>query len=210
MLGNNRIMGNNIQRYMNKMGIERREFAKAIGVPYSSLTDWINGNTYPRIDKIEKMAKYFGIDKADLVEEASTRSDVKAVRIPVLGRVACGLPLEAIENIIDYEEIPAEMAKNDDYFALSIRGDSMEPRMYDGDVVIVRKQTTADSGQIVIATINGDDAVCKQYVVYKDGIALVSFNSKYQPMLFPKADIKDKPVSIWGVVVELRGKLKGI
>lgn len=69
MLGNKKIMGENIQYYMDKMGIERKDFAKAIGVPYSSLTDWINGKTYPRIDKIEKMANFFGISKSDLVEE---------------------------------------------------------------------------------------------------------------------------------------------
>lgn len=69
MLGNKRVMGNNIQYYMDKFKIGRKEFADAIGVPYSSLTDWINGKTYPRIDKIEKMAKYFRITKADLVEE---------------------------------------------------------------------------------------------------------------------------------------------
>jgi repressor LexA len=69
MIGNKKIMGENIQYYMRQIGVDRKEFAKAIGVPYSSLTDWINGNTYPRIDKIEKMANYFGITKADLVEE---------------------------------------------------------------------------------------------------------------------------------------------
>lgn len=69
MLGNKKIMGENIQYYMDKMGIDRKDFAKAIDVPYSSLTDWINGKTYPRIDKIEKMANYFGISKSDLVEE---------------------------------------------------------------------------------------------------------------------------------------------
>ncbi len=69
MLGNKKVMGRNIQRYMDKLGIERKELAKAIGVPYSSLTDWINGKTYPRIDKIEKLANYFGVSKSDLVEE---------------------------------------------------------------------------------------------------------------------------------------------
>lgn len=69
MLGNKIIMGRNIQYYMDRMGIDRKDFAKAIGVPYSSLTDWINGKTYPRIDKIERMANYFGIPKSELVEE---------------------------------------------------------------------------------------------------------------------------------------------
>lgn len=74
MLGNKKVMGRNIQRYMDKLRIERKELAKAIGVPYSSLTDWINGKTYPRIDKIEKLANYFGVSKSDLVEERSDGS----------------------------------------------------------------------------------------------------------------------------------------
>lgn len=69
MLGNKGIMGDNIQFYMDERGINRKDFAKALGVPYSSLTDWLNGKTYPRIDKIQKMADYFGIEKADLVEK---------------------------------------------------------------------------------------------------------------------------------------------
>ena len=209
MLGNKRIMGNNIQMQMSKMGIERRELAKAINVPYSSLTDWINGKTYPRIDKIEKMAEYFGIEKADLVEDASRRADAKSVRIPVLGRVSAGLPMEAIENIIDYEEIPAEMSRHGDYFCLVIHGDSMEPRMYEGDVIVVKKTNVANPGDIVIATVNGDDAVCKRLAYYSRSIGLLSLNSKYDPIIIAD-DEKEKPVTIWGVVVEIRGKLKGI
>lgn len=69
MLGNKKVMGMNIQRNIDRMGITRKDFAKAIGVPYSSLTDWINGKSYPRIDKIEIMARYFGVQKSDLVED---------------------------------------------------------------------------------------------------------------------------------------------
>lgn len=71
MLGNREVMGMNIQRHLNRMGITRKDFAKAIGVPYSSLNDWINGKSYPRIDKIEAMARYFGVQKSDLVEDSS-------------------------------------------------------------------------------------------------------------------------------------------
>lgn len=72
MLGNKKVMGINIQRNIDRMGITRKDFAKAIGVPYSSLTDWINGKSYPRIDKIEMMARYFGVQKSDLVEDPTT------------------------------------------------------------------------------------------------------------------------------------------
>ena len=131
----------------------------------------------------------------------------KAITIKVLGRVAAGIPIEAVEDIIDTEEISEEMASTGEFFGLKIKGDSMEPRICDGDVVIVRQQNDADSGDIVIALVNGDDATCKRLTKYAGGIGLISLNSKYEPMMFSEEDIKDKPVKIIGKVVELRGKL---
>lgn len=131
----------------------------------------------------------------------------KSITINVLGRVAAGLPIEAVENIIDTEEISAEMAKTGEFFGLQIKGDSMEPRIYEGDTVIVRKQEDAESGDIVIALVNGNDATCKRLIKYTGGISLVSLNSaKYEPMMFSNEEIDTKPVRIIGKVVELRGK----
>lgn len=83
----------------------------------------------------------------------STKS--KGIRIPVLGEVRAGYPMKAVENIIDYEEIDEGLARRGEYFALRIKGDSMEPKFSKGDIVIVRKQQTADSGDIVVALVNG-------------------------------------------------------
>ena len=138
--------------------------------------------------------------------ETKINSTPKGVTINVLGRVAAGIPIEAIEEIIDTEEISQEMASTGEFFGLKIHGDSMEPRMYEGDVVIVRKQEDADSGDIVIAMVNGDDATCKRLVKYENGINLLSLNSKYAPIVFSKEEIETKPVRIIGKVVELRGK----
>jgi repressor LexA len=126
--------------------------------------------------------------------------------IPVYARVGAGLPLEASEEIIDREEIPEQMATLGDFYGLRIGGDSMEPRIVEGDVVIVRKQDTADDGDIVIALVNGNDAVCKRLKIYKDGIALLSNNPVYSPMYFSRSDTQDIPVRIIGKVVEIRGK----
>lgn len=206
-LGNKEIMAQNIQYYMNKYGKERQDMCEALGVKYTTFTDWVKGNSYPRIDKIELMANYFGISKSDLVEDRSKQSTKShGIKINVLGRVAAGIPLEAIEDIIDTEEISEEMAKTGEFFGLQIDGDSMEPRMQKGDVVIVRKQEDAESGDIVIAMINGDDATCKRLRKYRDGIELISNNPSYEPMFFSNEEIMSKPVKIIGKVVELRGK----
>lgn len=132
---------------------------------------------------------------------------IKAVRIPVLGRVQAGLPIEAHEEILDYEEIEPSMALNGDYFGLQVRGDSMMPRFVEGDVVIVRQQNDAESGDIVIALVNGDEVTIKKLIKYDDkGIALVPLNPTYQPMRFSEEEIASTPVNIIGKVVELRGK----
>lgn len=208
-LGNKDIMAKNIQYYMDINHKSRNDICEALNIKYTTFTDWIKGNTYPRIDKIELMANYFGIQKSDLVEEHlfNINNSIKGVRINVLGRVAAGLPIEAVENIIDTEEISERLASTGEFFGLQIHGDSMEPRMYEGDVVIVRQQSDAESGDIVIAMINGDDATCKRLHKYAEGIGLLSLNSKYEPMMFSNQEIIEKPVKIIGKVVELRGKL---
>jgi len=136
----------------------------------------------------------------------TTNDKKKGVTINVLGRVAAGIPIEAIENIIDTEEISEDMAATGEFFGLQIHGDSMEPRICEGDVVIVRQQSDAESGEIVIATVNGTDATCKRLRKYRDGIELISFNPSYNPMFYSNEDIATKPVQIIGKVVELRGK----
>lgn len=206
-LGNKQIMAQNIRYYMNKHSVTQTEICNTLGIKMPTFSDWVNAKTYPRIDKIELMANYFGISKADLVEERSQKSTPhKGVVINVLGRVAAGIPIEAIEDIIDTEEISEEMAKTGEFFGLQINGDSMEPKFSKGDVVIVRKQDDAESGDIVIAMVNGNDATCKRLKKYADGIALLSTNPKYDPMIFNKQEIEEKPVRIIGKVVELRAK----
>lgn len=204
-LGNKEIMAKNIQYYMSKYEKTRQDMCDALGVKYTTFTDWVKGNSYPRIDKIELMANFFGITKADLVENHDN-SKKRGVTVNVLGRVAAGIPIEAVEEIIDTEEISEELAKTGTFFGLQIHGDSMEPRIAEGDVVIVRQQDDAESGDIVIAMVNGDEATCKRLKKYADGIMLLSNNSKYEPMVFSNKDIKDKPVRIIGKVVELRAK----
>ena len=153
-----------------------------------------NGNSNPSFEFLLKIAKIFNVSTDYLlgnnqVSKKQTKNPA-VVKIPVLGEVAAGVPIFADENIIDYEEIPAEMAKNDDYFALKIHGDSMEPRIWNNDVVIVRKQSDVDSGDIAIVIVNGDLGTCKKVVKHSSGISLISFNSKYEPMFYTTDEIK--------------------
>ena len=202
-LGNKGVMAQNIKYYMNLHQKERNDVCKDLGIKYTTLTDWINGKTYPRIDKIEAMAQYFGISKADLVEERN-KSESVGVMIPLLGRVAAGVPISAVENIIGQEEISRSMAITGEFFALRIKGDSMSPYIMDGDIVVVRQQNDADSGDVVIALVNGHDGVCKKLRKMETGIALVSVNPAYDPLIFDHREIDSIPVYIMGKVIEIR------
>lgn len=205
-----KIFSKNINFYINQSGKQQKEIAKDLGYSSTTFNTWCVGKIVPSAGKVQKIADYFGIGKSDLLDDKSSllgKSRTVGVTIKVLGRVAAGLPIEAVENIIDTEEISEDMAKNGEYFGLQIHGDSMEPRMYEGDVVIVRQQDDAESGDIVIAMVNGNDATCKRLTKYASGIALISLNTKYDPMMFTNEEILEKPVKIIGKVVELRGKL---
>ncbi len=170
----------------------------------------------PSIQSIKQAADGMGMDfnilfgmldgNVTIDDSPNSLTKSNSVTINVLGRVAAGIPFNAIEDVIDTEEIPAEMARTGEFFGLRIDGDSMEPILHRGDTVIVKRQDDAESDEIVIALVNGNDGVCKRLKKYQDAIALVSTNSKYEPMYFSQSEIDSKPVRIIGKVVELRRK----
>lgn len=204
-----KIFSKNLNKYIALSNKTQKEIADNIEVSPQTFNTWCQGIALPRMGKVQKLADYFNIGKSDLIDDKSNSLQYlqsKGITINVLGRVAAGLPIEAIENIIDTEEISEELAKTGEFFGLQIHGDSMEPNMRQGDVVIVRKQDDAESGNIVIAMINGSDATCKRLVKYAEGISLVSFNTKYEPMYFSNKEIIEKPIKIIGRVVENRQK----
>jgi repressor LexA len=181
--------------------------ADYLGASKSTVSMWVNGKRTPLMATIDQICKYFDCTREDLLRDNRESYYKHSISIPVYARVAAGIPLEAVEDIIDREEIPERWEQAGTYFGVRVKGDSMAPRIENGDVVIVRKQEDADDGDIVIALVNGNDAVCKRLRKYADSIALVSNNAAYSPMYFTLADTQDIPVRIIGKVVELRGKM---
>ncbi len=205
-LGNKEIMAENIRYYMEYNKIKAIDICTTLKFPMPTFSDWINAKTYPRIDKIELMANYFGISKADLVEKRTGNPKTKGIKIPVLGRVAAGIPIDAVEEIIDYEEIPLSMAATGTYFGLLVKGDSMIPDIKDGDIVIVRQQPNVENGETAVVLVNGDEATVKRVKRTDDGIMLIPNNPAYEPRYYTNTQIAALPVQIVGRVVELRRK----
>lgn len=202
----NAIITKKLNYYMDLNSTTQVELAEYMGVSQATISNWQKGIKTPRMSKIDKICEFFHIKRSDLMEDNSSTKKSTGIRIPVLGRVAAGIPIEAIEDIIDTEEITEELASSGTFFGLKLKGNSMEPRMCENDIVIVRQQSDAEDGDIVIATVNGDEATCKRLKKYNDGIVLISNNPNYDPMYFSNKEIQEKPVKIIGKVVELRGK----
>lgn len=204
----------NIKKLREEKGLSQESLAKLTGyTDRSSITKIEKGLVDLQQSKIELFATALGTTARELMgwdnelsSETTTYVRKKGVVINVLGHVAAGIPIDAIEDIIDTEEITEELAKTGEFFGLKIKGDSMTPTICDGDVVIVRQQDDAENGDTIIATINGDEATCKRLRKYKDGIELISNNPSYTPFDFSNKEIIEKPVKIVGKVVELRRK----
>lgn len=189
----------------SKANETQAQVALAIGVDRTTYAKYESGASEPSFDVIGRLAAHYGVSVGYLLGEKDHSSH--GIRIPVYGDVAAGLPIEATENIVDYEEIDTAMATTGDYFGLRIRGSSMEPRIREGDVVIVRKQEDADTGDTVIVLVNGDKATCKRIKKEPSGISLIPNNPAYDIRYFSAEEIASLPVKIIGKVVELRAKL---
>ena len=203
----------NIKKLREENGLSQEALAKLTGyTDRSSITKIEKGLVDLQQSKIDLFASALGTTSRELmgwidnVDEATALNKKKGVVINVLGHVAAGIHIDAIEDIIDTEEITEELARTGEFFGLKIKGDSMTPTICDGDIVIVRLQDDAENGDTVIATINGDEATCKRLRKYKDGIELISNNPSYAPFDFSNKEITEKPVKIVGKVVELRRK----
>ena len=200
-----KIFSSNLRKYMSLNNKTQVELINDLGFNESAVSTWCNGTRLPRMDKVDALAKYFGIRRSDLIEDKS-ESKIKPTTIPVLGSVPAGIPIEAIQDIIDYEEIDAATAAKGEYFALQVKGSSMEPRICEGDIVIVRKQDDVESGEIAIVMVNGDNATIKRLLKYEDGIRLMPTNPAYEPLYFTNDEILEKPVKVIGKVIENRQK----
>ena len=204
---------NNLRYYREKQGISQKELSALLNVAPNTYNQWETGKREPDFSMMSRIADLFDISIDELLgRENAQRSSPADNWIPVLGKVAAGIPVEAIENFDsddpdDWEQISADMARNGKHIALRINGDSMEPRMKVGDVVIVRIQETIEDGETAIVKVNGDETTCKKIKKTSQGLTLISLNPSYAPIFYTAEECETMPVRIFGKVVELRAKL---
>lgn len=198
------------QKIINEMDLKVADVAKATGIRNGVFSDWKMGRYTPKADKIKKIADFLGVSpeyllgQTDLKYASTSFLGEGVARIPVVGDVAAGYPIFANEEILGYEEIDERYLQQGKIFGLRIAGDSMEPEIKKGSVAIVRSQPDADSGDIVIVKINGEEAICKRLKKHNNGISLLSNNPSYTPIFFTVNEVANLPVSIIGKVLEVR------
>ena len=195
-----------VKKLTEEQGMSMSELARRVGTAKSAISRYFKGTREFPLNKVGEFASALHTTPDFLLGMEYEPQAPQGLQIPVLGTVAAGIPISAVEDILDYEEVPQSWENQGEFFALKIKGDSMEPRMESGDVVIVKQQSDANSGDTVIVLVNGDDATCKRLEKTENGIMLVSNNPKYPPMFYSNDEIVTKPVVILGKVVELRSK----
>ena len=199
------ILAQNIRHYMELNNKTRNEMCEALGVKYTTFADWVNAKTYPRIDRIEQMAEYFGIGKSELMEERLPNGAIPyqkrpTLPIPIVGIVSCGTPLLAEDNIEGYIDTPAQdVTTGEIYFWLRAKGDSMiNVGIHEGDLLLIRQQNDVDSGDIAVVSINGDDATLKRIIKKENVIILQPENPAYATKFFVGEEMNS---------VHIRGRL---
>lgn len=208
------MIGLRLKSLRENKGFTQKELAELVQITPKAISFYELEQRDPSNDLLVKFAEIFEVSTDYLLgtqEISGTKikptEDEKTVTINVLGKIAAGTPIEAIEEIIDTEEIvlPAKESE-EDYFGLRIDGDSMAPRILSGDVVICKKQPCVESNEIAVVLINGNDATLKRVKRNEIGITLIPDNATYPPKFYSNEEIESLPIIILGKVIELRGK----
>lgn len=208
---NKSIFAKRLHYYMEQKGVDRRQLCDDLNLKYSTVSEWLSANKYPRIDKIELLANYFGITKSNLIEDDKPADTLtilpqnKIHMIPVFGSVAAGFGAYASSDIIEYIPLYIENDSDvEDTICITVKGQSMYPKIEEGDRIVVRRQDSVDSGRIAVVMI-GEDAVVKRVEIERNKLTLISINPEYPPRVIEGKDLED--VRIVGLVQEVMKKV---
>lgn len=204
--------GKKLRELRKQKEMTGQELGNIVEVTRAAVTNWEAGVREPDSKTMIKIADFFNVSLDDLLDrEHGAASKKRTVRIKVYGEIPAGIPLEAYEEILGWEEISEDMTKGDkEYVGLRISGDSMLPEYQDGDTIIVLLQEDCENGEHAVVFVDGDNATFKKVIKKDDGsLVLQALNALYEPLVFSKDDVKDLPVRILGIAVESRRKRNG-
>lgn len=169
------------------------ELAKRLGLSYSAISMYERGERQPNFETLEAIADFFNVPMSTLIEKSTPPYNniipmPEMTTIPLLGSIACGEPITAVENIEDYVAMPESVNAD---FALRCKGDSMiDARILDGDIVYIHQQAKVENGEIA-AVLIGDEATLKRVYISADTITLMPANQKYPPLVYSGEEINE-------------------
>lgn len=196
------IFSDNLNRLLKKNGKTQADLVVYLGITALTVSDWCNAKKYPRVDKVQKLADYFGVFKSELTEKPMLDRYKPTHQIPILGRISAGLPLYAEEHVEGYTY--TELNGGNDYFALRVKGDSMNAaRIYENDLIIVRQQSVVDDGEIAVVMVGDNEATVKRFYQKGSIVTLVpqSTNPIHQIQVY---DLRETHIRILGKVVRVQ------
>lgn len=184
------IFSKNLNRLMREKGVTQTDIINDLKINKSTISTWCNGSRLPRMDKVQLMADYLGVNKSDLIEDKGLANEeeinniykIDKIKLPLLGSVACGEPIYADEDRESYIMVGTDIKAD---FCLKCQGDSMiNARINDGDIVFVRKQDIVNNGEIAVVIID-DEATLKRFYYYKEQnlVILKPENPKYEDIV---------------------------
>lgn len=199
--------GDNLRKAMEKAEINATELSEKTGISKSTISRYLSGGYIAKQRNLLKLSLALHVEPKFLFPDAAQELDanLKVYRIPIVGKVVAGTPIDAIENITDYIRVTNPAAADGSYYALHVTGASMEPEMREGDLVIVHKQDYFDSGDICIVLVNGNEATVKKVIKSDQGITLIGFNATvYPPHFYNARQVEELPVRVIGKVKQVR------
>lgn len=207
---------NRLNTAMRIRNIKPIELSEKTGIDKSKISSYMSGRYKAKQDGVYLLAQALSVNEAWLMGldvpmkrtpdyllkkiGAIPLSEIDTVKIPVLGTVKAGYDYLAEENIVDYIPFKVNGTDKENYYALNVVGDSMEPLFDNGDTVIVHKQDDFDNGDNCVVLINGNEATIKKVYKGTTGIKLEAVNPYYPPRVFTEEEIKELPVRVIGVV----------
>lgn len=201
------------EKLLKSHGVTVYQVSKATGISASTFTDWKNGRSTPKADKLARIADFFSMSLDELLgtnegrrsAEASYRNIRAQHMVPVIGKIRAGTPIVTDETLLGREF--ADVNDPDDYFYLEVCGDSMKNcGIVDGTYVLFRKQQYAENGDIVACLVDGDSATVKRFFKKNHRIVLEPENDNYKPILLSPEDFETGSARILGVAVEAKTK----
>lgn len=211
------MLGNKIKQLRTQLGYSQTKFAQLLHVTQGAVSQWESGSTRPDTEQLISISKLFNVSmdsltesKEDFIQLKPRKSGKKEyISIPILGSIPAGIPFEAIEDILDWEDLAVDCTlPGKKYFGLRITGDSMEPEYRSGDTIIIQQQEYCNSGDDCAVMVNGNDATFKRVRLQENGLTLQPLNPKYDPRFFTSQEIQELPVRILGVCIEIRRRIK--